>query len=122
PAVYTGLPGLTTYTFTPDAGECATSTTLNITVLDQTIPTFDLISDVCLNAPEPILNTTSNNGVQGTWSPAVSTSLVGTETYTFTPDAGECATSTTLNITVLDQIVPTFDLISDVCLNAPEPI
>ena len=40
------------------------------------------------------------NGITGTWSPAVSTAAPGTTTYTFTPDAGQCATTTTLSITV----------------------
>ena len=32
------------------------------------------------------------NGITGTWSPAtINTATAGTVTYTFTPDAGQCA-------------------------------
>ncbi|WP_276505055.1 hypothetical protein, partial [Terrimonas pollutisoli] len=122
PAVSTAAIGTTTYTFTPDAGQCAGTATLTITVTDQITPTFDPVNDVCLNATAPVLPTTSNNGITGTWSPAVSTSAIGTTTYTFTPDAGQCAGTATLTITVTDQITPTFDPVNDVCLNATAPV
>ena len=41
-------------------------------------------------------------------APAVSTATPGTTTYTFTPDAGQCATTTTLTITVDPTVTPTF--------------
>ena len=49
------------------------------------------------------LNNISDNSISGTWSPAtISTSTIGTTTYTFTPQAGECAVQETMNITVND--------------------
>src|SRR5690606_5211298 len=61
-------------------------------------PTFNPIS-VCHNATPPVLPATSLNGVSGTWSPAtINTSTVGTANYTFTPNAGECASSVTVSI------------------------
>ena len=122
PAVSTSTVGTATYTFTPSSSPCATTTTLDITVLAPTAPTFAPIADVCQNATAPILPTTSTNGVTGTWAPAVSTTAVGTITYTFTPTAGLCATTTTLDITVLAPTVPTFAPITSVCLNATAPI
>src|SRR5688500_88520 len=122
PAVSTASIGTTTYTFTPAAGQCAAPATLTITVTDQITPTFDPVADVCLNATAPVLPTTSNNGITGSWSPAVSTASLGTTTYTFTPAAGQCAAPATLTITVTDQITPTFDVIADVCLNATAPV
>jgi hypothetical protein len=44
------------------------------------------------------LPTTSNNGITGTWSPALNNTT--TTTYTFTPDAGQCAVIETLTINV----------------------
>src|SRR5206468_8047430 len=85
-------------------------------------PTFAPIADVCLNAPGPVLPTTSTNGIAGTWSPAVSTGTVRTTTYRFTPAGGRCAGPATLTITVTDQLTPTFAPIADVCLNAPGPV
>jgi gliding motility-associated-like protein/predicted ribosomally synthesized peptide with SipW-like signal peptide len=44
------------------------------------------------------LPTTSINGYTGTWSPALNNTA--TTVYTFTPTAGQCATTTTLTITI----------------------
>ncbi len=122
PAVSTATVGTTTYTFTPDPGQCAGPAQLTITVTDQITPTFDPIADVCLNATAPVLPTTSLNNITGSWAPAVSTATIGTTTYTFTPDPGQCAGPAQLTITVTDQITPTFDPIADVCLNATAPV
>jgi hypothetical protein len=62
------------------------------------------------------LPTTSNNGITGTWSPALNNAA--TTTYTFTPTAGQCATSTTLSITVSPNVTPTFTAIAPVCSGA----
>jgi hypothetical protein len=44
------------------------------------------------------LQTTSNNGITGTWSPALNNQV--TTTYTFTPTSGQCATITTMTLVV----------------------
>src|SRR5438034_8378951 len=90
--------------------------------MHQLTPTFAPIADVCLNAPGPVLPTTSTNGIAGTWSPAVSTGTAGTTTYRFTPAGGQCAGPATLTITVTDQLTPTFAPIADVCLDRPSPL
>src|SRR5204863_287613 len=94
----------TTYTFTPTAGQCATTTTLTITVNPNTTPTFTAVAPICSGAPLSALPTTSHNGITGTWSPALNNTA--TTTYTFTPTAGLCATTTTLVITVNTPITP----------------
>ncbi|WP_445723397.1 choice-of-anchor L domain-containing protein, partial [Flavobacterium sp.] len=88
----------TTYTFTPTAGQCATTTTLTITVNPNVTPTFAAVSPICSGATLSALPTTSTNGINGTWSPALNNTT--TTIYTFTPTAGQCATNTTLTITV----------------------
>ena len=51
-------------------------------------------------SPMPLLNV-SNNGVSGTWfPPVISTFTSGTFIYTFTPNAGQCATTATMAVTV----------------------
>lgn len=124
PAVSTSAVGTTVYTFTPNVGECATTTTLSITVDPNVTPTFNAVPDVCQNATAPVLPTSSTNAtpVTGTWSPAVSTAAAGTTVYTFTPNAGQCATTATLSITVDPTIIPTFNPIPDVCQNATAPV
>jgi hypothetical protein len=88
----------TTYTFTPNAGQCASTASLTITVNPLVTPTFNSVVPICSGDTLSALPTTSNNGVTGTWSPALDNTA--TTTYTFTPDAGQCASTVTLTITV----------------------
>ena len=72
---------------------------MDVDITAPTTPTFTQVAPICINTSAPILPTTSDNGVTGTWSPStISTSTAGTSTYTFTPDAGLCATTTTMGI------------------------
>jgi len=124
PAVSTAIAGTTVYTFTPTAGQCATTTTLNITVDPQITPTFAAIPNVCQGSAAPVLPLSSTNlpAINGTWAPAVSTAVAGTTVYTFIPTAGQCATTTTLNITIDPQITPTFAAIPNVCQGSAAPV
>jgi gliding motility-associated-like protein len=106
----------TTYTFTPDAGQCASITTLTITVNSAVTPTFDAVAPICSAANLAALPTTSTNGITGTWSPALNNTA--TTTYTFTPDAGQCASATTITIIVNDAVTPTFDAVVPICSGA----
>ncbi len=104
--INTSSPGTTTYTFTPSAGQCATSATMNIVVNPQITPVFTQISPLCQNSTPPALPASSANSpaITGTWNPAtINTAGTGTTTYTFTPSAGQCATSATMNIVVNPQ-------------------
>jgi hypothetical protein len=96
----------TTYTFTPDNGQCATQATLEIQVNSSVTPTFNAITPICAGENLAALPTTSNNGISGTWSPALDNTQ--TTTYTFTPDNGQCATQATLEIQVNSSVTPTF--------------
>src|SRR4029450_4188824 len=95
--ISTATVGTTTYTFTP-TDPCATIATMDIVISAQVTPTFTQIGPLCQNSTAPALPATSNNGFAGTWSPALNNTV--TTTYTFTPAAGQCATTTTLTITV----------------------
>ena len=103
----------TVYTFTPDAGECADPTTLTINVNQKVDPDFNIVNDVCNGAILAPLPTLSNDGFNGTWSPALDTTT--TTTYTFTPDLGDCANPVTSTITVNPIVDPTFDPVDDIC-------
>jgi gliding motility-associated-like protein len=59
------------------------------------------------------LPTTSNNAINGAWSPALNNTT--TTLYTFTPTAGQCANTTTLSITVNSGIIPTFTAVPPIC-------
>ncbi|MDC0380609.1 T9SS type B sorting domain-containing protein [Flavobacteriaceae bacterium] len=103
----------TTYTFTPDAGQCANSSDLEIIVLPETTPDFTQITDVCIGTSLTI-PTTSNNGITGTWSPAFDPNT--TTTYTFTPDAGQCADNVDMTIGITPLTIPTFTAIDPICI------
>jgi len=103
----------TTYTFTPAVGQCATTTTLTITVNQNVVPAFNPILPICVGAVLAPLPLTSLNGITGIWTPVLNTSV--TATYTFTPLAGQCASTTTLTVTVNPLTVPTFSQVAPIC-------
>ena len=98
----------TTYTFTPNSGQCATSTTMTVVVSNGFTPTFNQIPAICEGAFFS-LPTTSNEGVTGSWSPAINN--LQTTTYTFTSDPGQCANST--NLTVEVNPIPQISIIEN---------
>ncbi|UAY51211.1 sugar-binding protein [Ferruginibacter albus] len=101
PAVVSNTTG-GTYTFTPNQGQCASTTSITITVNNSTTPTFSITpTTICSgdNAPTLPLSSTNNPAITGTWSPAV-VSNTNNGVYTFTPDQGQCASTAQVNITV----------------------
>jgi hypothetical protein len=102
----------TTYTFTPNANQCATTATLTVTVNPSVTPTFAPIASICVGGSFT-LPTSSTNGVTGTWSPAINNNA--TTTYTFTPTGNPCALTTTLTVTVNTPVTPTFTQVAAIC-------
>lgn len=120
--INTATAGTSTYTFTPAGGQCAGTTSLDVTITDEITPTFDPIGPFCQNTTAPALPGTSNNGITGTWSPAsINTGAIGTSSYTFTPDAGQCAATVSIDVTIDTEITPTFAAIPSVCVGATAP-
>jgi len=65
---------------------CTFSTTTVITLTEQPVtPTFNTIAPICLGDALNPLPTVSNEGISGTWSPALNN--LATTTYTFTPNS-----------------------------------
>ena len=108
----------TTYTFTPDAGLCATATDMTVVITQPTIPDFTQIPDSCAGT-EITLPTISNNGITGSWSPTFNAN--NTTTYTFTPDAGLCATATDMTVVIIPTQPPTFNQIGPFCVGETIP-
>ena len=85
-------------------------------------PDFPLITQIyCVGNTMPILNTTSPNGITGSWLPAT-ISNAASGSYVFTPDPilSPCAESQTLNVTVNPIASPTFNALPvSVCQNSP---
>ncbi len=90
-----------TYEFVPDPGQCLNSLATYFLTLPvtQNIPTFNQVAPICAGAVLQPLPTTSTNGITGTWSPALNN--MATTTYTFTPDAGQCAFGVNMTISVV---------------------
>ena len=102
----------TTYTFTPNSGQCAVSTTMTVTVTNNVTPTFTQIPAICEGVTF-VLPATSTNGITGIWSPAVNNTV--TTTYIFTPDAGQCATTASMTVTVNNGTAPLFTQVPSIC-------
>jgi gliding motility-associated-like protein len=104
----------TIYTFTPTTGQCASTANLTINVNQTTTPTFTAVAPICSGTALSALPTTSNNGITGSWAPALNNTA--TTIYTFTPTAGQCASATTLTITVNQTTTaPTFTAVAPIC-------
>jgi len=119
-----GVPRI--YVFIPDLTPtqlCAISVPVTIYVDDIITPTFTAIADICQNDVAPVLPLLSNNGVSGTWSPTtINTSVTGTSTYTFTPDADEiCALVVTLDVNITVPTAPGFTPLITLCSGDTPP-
>ena len=95
--------GTTVYTFTPTAGQCATTTTMSVVVNANITPAFTQLGPYCVGATPGTLPATSNNSITGTWNPAtINSTSAGTTVYTFTPSVSQCATTATMSVTIAD--------------------
>jgi len=104
----------TVYTFTPDSGQgCATSTRLEILITDPDIPTFNPIDSICVGKTLQDLPITSNEGITGSWSPALNNMV--TTVYLFEPDPGQCASD---NVSLEIQVIPISQLFIDIDLSS----
>ncbi|MBK9461479.1 MAG: hypothetical protein IPN94_19145 [Sphingobacteriales bacterium] len=96
---------------------------LDVTINAQTTPTFAAIPAFCSGTLAPLLPASSTNtpAITGTWLPATIDNTIGS-TYTFTPDAGQCATTATLTTTVTTPTPPTFATIPAFCSGTLAPL
>src|SRR4029079_5254686 len=113
-----------TYSFTPDAGQCAVATTFTVTINPNITPVFSFgtSSTICAGSSVPTLPATSDNGINGTWSPSTVDNK-NSGVYTFTPTAGQCAVATTFSLTVNPIVTPVFSFGSSltICAGAAVP-
>ncbi len=73
---------------------------ISVTVNSLITPLFTQINSVCEGVTPPVFVVTSSNFISGTWSPTINTSVIGTTLYTFTPNINQCASPTTMSITI----------------------
>ena len=81
---------------------CVIQIVLNLPPLPITTPIFTQIAPICSGSTIS-LPVTSNNGIIGTWSPALNNTA--TTTYTFTPNNGQCGSTATMTISILPAVV-----------------
>jgi hypothetical protein len=86
-------------------------------------PTFTKIPPFCAGSIQPVLPTTSINGITGTWNPAVVNNLVS-GTYVFTPTGSQCGIASTMNVTVIPRVTPTFTFgtVLAICQGGTAPV
>ena len=115
--VSTSISGNIVHTFTPNPGQCATNSTMTIVVNPQIIPTFNQIGPLCQGIAAPAFSNTSLEGINGVWGPpGINSGTSGTSTYAFVPNAGQCATTQTMTITINPVLIPLFTQQVPVCL------
>ncbi|PWA06487.1 T9SS type A sorting domain-containing protein [Flavobacterium psychrotolerans] len=96
------------YTVAGSSSCLANTAMVTVTIRPNEMPIFTPIAPICSGSTLAPLPTTSTNGISGTWSPSLNN--IATTTYTFTPDAGQCATRTLLTITVSSNpVMATFN-------------
>ena len=114
-----------TYTFTPDANQCGVSVTLPVTVTPRTVPTFSFgpILSTCDGGTVPNLPATSQNGINGVWSPAAIDNH-NSLNYLFVPLSGQCADNASLSVVIIPNITPTFNFGTSltICAGGTVPI
>lgn len=88
----------------------------SITVIPNTATQFTQIPPICSGSPLT-LPTVSNNGITGSWSPAANNTT--TTMYYFTPNPGQCASTDSMQVSVIPS--PSIYAGPDtvVCPNAP---
>lgn len=112
----TSTPGTYIYTFTPDDA-CALDATIEVVINEEVIPEFNNLQNVyCQFDDVAELPNLSDNGYNGTWSPAlIDSSTPGTYTYTFTPDVPDCFQAFSIDIVIEETIIPTFNPVPPLC-------
>jgi len=117
------------YTYNNNNGcEVVIATTFEVLDCNNIIsPQFPTYGPYCVGATPAVLSTVSNNGVNGVWSPAtIDTSVAGTFDFTFTPtitNPSQNAETITIQITITEPSVPTFDFNSTVvCQGSSFPL
>ena len=80
-------------------------------------PVFNSLSVACQNDAAFSLPSTSDNGITGSWTPALNLTVTGSFTYNFNPGANQCANPASVQLTVQPQVEPVFTHPTTLCQN-----
>lgn len=108
----------TTYFCTFSNVNCSATGLSTVTITEPFVPFFNAIPNVCQYAEMPVLPSLSADAtpIAGTWSPSfIDSSIIGVQTFYFTPNLGECGFPTSITITVDSLVTPTFNSFPDFC-------
>jgi hypothetical protein len=97
-------------------GSCSNflSLTASVLVSNNVLPAFTQVPSICVGDALAPLPLTSNNGVLGSWSPAINNTQ--TTLYTFTPLSLACASTATMTIVVNPvNTAATFTQVATIC-------
>jgi hypothetical protein len=89
------------------------SQSISTTVLPIVTPSFTQIPSICAGYSLNNLPLTSNNGINGIWSPNINNQV--TTNYVFTPTGGQCANNANMTITVLPIPNVSLSSFNDIC-------
>src|SRR5699024_8233827 len=118
--ISTEIVGTQEYIFTPDTEFCAEAYIMTIEIEESLTPMFQPIGPICQYTEGIELPATSDDypAISGTWTPeSINTESAGITTYTFTPDEGQCAEPTTIDIEIIAPTTPTFHPMGPFCLD-----
>jgi gliding motility-associated-like protein len=75
------------------------STNFKVTVTSSVTPTFNAVGPICSGTTFTLSNSSTNGTpIAGSWSPAITNTT--TTQYTFTPTAGQCATTAMITVSI----------------------
>lgn len=96
---------------------CTVYSSMAVTIGTFQEPTFSLDQEICVNDGTLVLPTSSNEGINGTWSPTQidPTTQSGPITAVFTPDGTTCSDTAQLTFTVIEAEIPEFDIPDSLC-------
>jgi len=93
-----------------------TSASAHLLVTIPVVPSFTALGPYCVGDVAGPLPSSSNNGFSGTWNPTdISTSSAGTTVLTFTPTAGQCASTATMSVSVYAPVAQTITGTTPLC-------
>lgn len=98
---------------------CLVTISDDITVVtDGIIAEFENLNNLvlCENVTPPVLSTTSDNGITGSWSPSTINTMTSGD-YTFTSDSGQCSSSRIFTVTIINSLVAEDDDFSATPIN-----
>jgi len=102
-------------------GGCEDTLSVIVTVYDSVLPSFVQAPPYCQDALVPNLPNNANNNLPGTntpvsgaWSPIINNQQ--TTTYLFTPTVGSCATTASMTIEIIPNIIPQFTQLGPFCI------